>query len=980
MRTFILALMALILLPMETGATIKYQNKDGVDIYYSIYGSSAYVAKSPTGYSGHLSIPTYMTYQATGAYGYVYDESCRVVGFCEDAFEGSTGLTSLDIDMKYWQSVEIPHGLLKDCVNLKEINITNSELLYSPSGSAAIVRVIDDKLLAGCKNTIIPSSTSYIGNGAFEGCKGLEEITIPNNVKYIESWTFKDCPDLKSIIIYGHPDYTSFDRSTFEGCTNLTSVTVKNGGIYAGGAFAGCSEALFEEGVEFIAGFGSCTKLTSIIIPNSVKKIEDLAFSGCTSLESVTIGGDNIEIGFYAFQNCIAITDVIIGEGKKIIIHEPFWGCMNIRNLTVHGPINSGKTDSSPLFGRVPENIYISDVNVWCNSNIGLGEWNQRYHLFLNGEEVEHLKIPEGVTTINDWAFSNCISLKSVTIPSSMTSIGWGSFYNCDNLLLVMSAMENPCEFGGVGRYGIDQYNTNNPDDANGTIIAQEKEYSLMKKHLLTAYVPIGTISTYENTSGWEKFAPNILSGIIEALDPEKLYPGPSHTYYVTFTANSYAIESGDELPMFGYTSKGDSYKGEPEITCEATKDSAPGTYPIIISMGSVTGVLARFVNGTLTIIEKSEGQGNDDPDSPIVISDAKVKAICLANWDSNGDGQLSKAEAAAVTSLGTAFQGNTEISSFNELQYFTGLTKIANDAFYGCTGLNSVTLSNSVTEIGEEAFYNCTGLKAINWGTGIKKIGDFAFCNDYDSELESVTIPDGVEEIGWLAFLSSALTTVTLPTSIKKLSHHAFSCAQARTITVNISDLTAFHNIEVLPNNYGDGFCFDPYRLYLNGTEVTSVSIPNNATSVGLIYSGCASLKSVAFHKDVTEIAENAFSVCPNITKVIAYRETPTNISGTMRFDDEVLQNANLYVPHNKTTTYYNAGWRFTKIYEINSGDTNGNDVIDPNDIELVRDFIMTGEEPEGFRWQNANANGDNEINAADIVIIVNIRKASAQ
>ena len=196
----------------------------------------------------------------------------------------------------------------------------------------------------------------------------------------------------------------------------------------------------------------------------------------------------------------------------------------------------------------------------------------------------------------------------------------------------------------------------------------------------------------------------------------------------------------------------------------------------------------------------------------------------------------------------------------------------------------------------------------------------------------------------------------------------------------MNISDLGAFQNVEVLPNNYGDGLCFGSYRLYLNGTEVTSVSVPNNITSVGLIYSGCGSLMSLTFHKDVTEIAENAFSVCPNITKVIAYRETPANISGTMRFDDEVLENATLYVPKNKSTTYYNTGWRFMKIYEINSGDANGNDVIDPNDIELVCGYIMTGEEPNGFKWQNANANGDSEINAADIVTIVNIRKASAQ
>ena len=121
----------------------------------------------------------------------------------------------------------------------------------------------------------------------------------------------------------------------------------------------------------------------------------------------------------------------------------------------------------------------------------------------------------------------------------------------------------------------------------------------------------------------------------------------------------------------------------------------------------------------------------------------------------------------------------------------------------------------------------------------------------------------------------------------------------------MNISDLEAFQNIEVLPNNYGDGLCFGSYRLYLNGTEVTSVSVPNNITSVGLIYSGCASLKSLA------------------------------------------------------------------------CGDANGNDVIDPNDIELVRDFIMTGEEPDGFKWQNANANGDSEINAVDIVEIVKISES---
>lgn len=97
-----------------------------------------------------------------------------------------------------------------------------------------------------------------------------------------------------------------------------------------------------------------------------------------------------------------------------------------------------------------------------------------------------------------------------------------------------------------------------------------------------------------------------------------------------------------------------------------------------------------------------------------ITFADANVKAICVTNWDTNGDGELSTNEAAAVTDLGTAFRNKTNITTFGELQYFTGLMSIGSETFYGCSGLTSVTIPKNVKTIGDNAFYGCTRLAAV--------------------------------------------------------------------------------------------------------------------------------------------------------------------------------------------------------------------------------------------------------------------------
>ena len=148
--------------------------------------------------------------------------------------------------------------------------------------------------------------------------------------------------------------------------------------------------------------------------------------------------------------------------------------------------------------------------------------------------------------------------------------------------------------------------------------------------------------------------------------------------------------------------------------------------------------VYFNLADGTMITLPKHDKEN-------IQFEDLQVKAICCKNWDTNYDGELSYAEAAAVTDIGDVFSGNTNIIAFTELKYFTGITSLSGYAFYNCTSLwkitipenviqlemgdrasniekgtfantsiTSIVLPNALTSIGCFAFYNCESLKSI--------------------------------------------------------------------------------------------------------------------------------------------------------------------------------------------------------------------------------------------------------------------------
>ena len=157
--------------------------------------------------------------------------------------------------------------------------------------------------------------------------------------------------------------------------------------------------------------------------------------------------------------------------------------------------------------------------------------------------------------------------------------------------------------------------------------------------------------------------------------------------------------------------------------------------------------VYFELADGTVITISKT-GQSADP--NIIQFEDALVKAICITNWDKNEDGALSYEEAAAVTTIGTEFS-EKGIYAFNELQYFTGLTSIPNDAFLNCNELLSIKLPDNIISINVAAFRGCASLKKIH-------------------------IPANVESIKLQAFYGCiSLISIDIPASVKTIQAGAF-------------------------------------------------------------------------------------------------------------------------------------------------------------------------------------------------------------
>ena len=273
----------------------------------------------------------------------------------------------------------------------------------------------------GLTSVTIPSGVTTVGREAFSHCTNLTSVTIGNGVTSIGDWAFYHCTNLTGVTI---PDsVTNIGERAFSGCSSLTSVTIPDGVTIIGdSAFNGCSglkSVTIPDSVTTIgkAAFYNCTNLASVTIGSGVTSIGPSTFYGCTNLTSVTIGNNVASIGSFAFSSCSSLTSVVIPNSVTNICKASFGGCSGLTTFIV-------ETDN-PSYKHVSGLLVTKDGKALVEG--------------VNGEVM----IPNGVTTIRDWAFDGRGGLKSVSIPNSVGAIGRCAFTGCGGLMSIMVDAEN---------------------------------------------------------------------------------------------------------------------------------------------------------------------------------------------------------------------------------------------------------------------------------------------------------------------------------------------------------------------------------------------------------------------------------------------------------------------------------------------------------------------------------------------------------
>ena len=533
-----------------------------------------------------------------------------------------------------------------------------------------------------------------------------------------------------------------------------------------------------------------------------------------------------------------SINEVVIGESVTSISSYAFNGCsgltaVHISDLAAWCGIDFGNYQANPLYhghnlylnGELLTNLVIpNDVKTikdntfaggvcFTDVTIHSGVTSIGVYGFLDCPGLSEVNIPNSVTTIGDYAFWNGTGLRKITIGNGVTKIGSSAFYNCTGLKDVY--ISDLAAWCGIA------FGSNNANPlyyANALYINNELQTNIVIPENVTAlgnytFVNVNALFTLETTTP------------------------------PTVTSNTFSSNASFAVPVSAL----DTYKNDANWATYASK--------IVLADYAILSLNITAEEGASALL-KEIGDANTASVCDLTIKGSinSYDVIILRDKMPNLR-SLDISEAAVVASskafYGTSCTGENDLgndafrglSNLLSIKLPKDLVRIGNDMFCNCSGLTSVTIPNSVTSIGYEAFGGCTGLTSVTIPNSVTSIGGSAFYGC--GALANVAMGNSVTSIGqWAFYYCSALKEIKLPPTLQTIDSRAF------------------------------------YE--------------------------CASLTEVRLPSSILSVAGSAFERCNAIKNVYTYTIEPTSIAEST-FTTSVFQNATLHVP---STSYWNYYW----------------------------------------------------------------------
>ncbi len=1021
MKKFFIAIIAM-LLSLMAGAT----EINGIN--YSLDSSTKTASVSQGSYSGNVIIPSQVTYNGVtytvtsiagqsfygsnvtsvtipntvkviplGAFQYCNSLTSitipsSVTKLEEESLGGFTGVIHIT-DLEAWCKTFVHPAAFYDsgCYRLY-LNGKEITDLVIPSGVTSI-GMCTFSYCTSITSVTIPNSVESIGWQAFYGCSGLNAIYCLNpepptcnnsfggNEEKCVLWVPKESiesykkangwKDFKNIAAFstipedgekisgkcGNNVYYVYNKKTYtltiSGEGQIDSYDPNDVEYAPWYRYAGDIHSLFiESGVTSIGNwaFYECSNINSVTIPNSLTYIGKWAFCGCSNLTTMTIPNSVEKINWMAFEKCSSLTSLIIGNSVTDISDDAFQGCTSLTSIKVAegNPKYDSRNNCNALI-ETSSNTLIMGCN---NTIIPNGVTSISGSAFSGCSGLTSVSIPNSVTSIGISAFSGCSGLTSVTIPNSVTSIGDYAFSNCNGLTTIYSLNNTPstCEQYYSDYYDYSDYYT---------------QFNSVDKTNCILWVPKGCVNAYKEADGWKDFQ-NIVAFSTIPDDGEKIsgkcgenvyyvYNKSTHNLTISGEGQMYSPLEAIDTPWYQYAGEIHSINIEPGVTVIGRNAfSGCSNLTSVTIPNSVTSIdkWAFYGCGSLTSVTIPNSVSSIGwysfaycrslasvtiPNSVTSISEYafhccnSLTSIVVENgntsYDSRGD-----CNALIETSTNTLINGclNTVIPY--------GVTSIKDNAFRDCSNLTSITIPNSVTFIGDYAFYGCSGLASITIPNSVTYIG----CVAFDGTAWYNNQPDGLVYAGKFAYKYKGEMPVNTRITIK----HG---------TLGIANET-----------------------FYDCSGLISVVIPNGVTFIGdYAFMHCSGLTSVTIPNSVTSIGYCAFEECSGLSTIYSLNNTPLTCKQyyNTQFNYVDKTKCVVWVPKGSVNAYREAdGWKdFQNIKELTFGDVNIDFVVNQADLDATVDFTMD-KDPEGFYENLADLNGDNKVDAVDVVKLVTI------